>query len=148
MLNRRLLAVCVFSLLVGGCATAPGSKFTRLEPVAKDKAIVYVYRRSAFFAIGQSFKVDLDQKPVGEIFNASYLMLQVAPGQHVVGVRPGGLAKTFVYNVSAEAGKNYFLEFDFNSGPFANLFFLGSEIKQREQEQAMKDMGDMKSAKQ
>lgn len=147
MLNRRLLAVCVFSALLAGCATAPGPKFTSLEPVAADKANLYVYRRSAIFAIGQSFKVDLDQQPVGQIFNASYLMLQVPAGQHVVGVRPGGLAKTFVYNVSAEAGKNYFLEFDFNSGPLANPFFLGSEIKLREQEQAMKEMAEMNSAK-
>ena len=147
MLNRRLLAVCVFSVLLGGCATAPGSKFTRLEPVAADKANLYVYRQGALFAMGQSFKVDLNQQPIGEIFNASYLMLQVPAGQHVIDVRPGGLAKTFAFNLSAEPGRNYFLEFDFNSGLLANPFFLGSEIKRREQEQAIKAMAELKSAK-
>lgn len=147
MLNRCLLAACAFLVLLAGCA-APGPKFSGLKPVANDKANVYVYRQSALFAIAQSFTVDVDKKPVGEIFNASYLMLEVPAGKHVIGVRPGLMAPHFAYSVTADAGKNYFLEFDMNSGPLANLFFVGSEIKQRDQAKAMNEMAEMKSAKQ
>ena len=141
---RRFLAVSLVVVL-GACA-APGAKFTALAPVAADRAHVYVYRQSALYAIGQSFDVELNQKPVGEIFNASYLLLNVLAGPQVVTVKPGGLAKNSVYEIQTESGKNYFLEYSVNNSLLANPFFLGSGINTRSQEQALKDLQQLKSA--
>ena len=144
-LAATLLAIAALGL--SGCATAPGPQFAGLGAVPTGNASVYIYRKAALFAVGQSFKVDIDKAPAGAIFNASYLLAQVAPGAHTVTVKPGGMAKDFSLDINAEAGKNYFVEFVPNSGLLANPFFLGSETLARTEDQATKDLAALKSAK-
>lgn len=147
MNRRNLVAVTLCAAVLAGCATAPGPTFKGLDTVATGSANVYVYRKSALFASGQSFKIDLNDKAVGEIFNASYLLLQVPPGAQTVTVKPGGFAKDFSYSLTAEAGKTHFVEFDFNGGLLGNAFFLGAKVVERQQGPAMKDLAELKSAK-
>ena len=49
MFNRRVLIAFFLTSILGACATAPQNQTMTLQPVAADKANVYVYRKSAFF---------------------------------------------------------------------------------------------------
>ena len=150
-LPRAVLALLTFiaTLALTGCATAPGASFSEfavLKTATPDQASVYVYRRDRIFAVGQSSKVEVDLKPVGVIYNASFLNLTLAPGKHTIGVKPGGMAKEFALQIQAQPGKTQFVEFDLNGGPLANVFFLGSELLERPQDKALADLKALKSA--
>jgi hypothetical protein len=146
--RRLILALALAATAaLAGCATAPGPQFSALKAAEPESASVYVYRRERFFAGGQRFKVDVDAKPVGEIFNASFLQLNLEPGKHLLTVKPGGLAKDFSLEINTAPGKTYFAEFDLNGGPLANAFFIGSELLERPQEKALEDLKTLKAAK-
>jgi Protein of unknown function (DUF2846) len=133
-------------IILGGCATAPGPAFTAIEAPSAGKGALYVYRTERIFAMAQAFTVSIDQKKTGEIQNASYLRRELAPGKYKLTVAPGGFAKTFDTNVQIEAGQTLFYEFDFNSGPIANAFFIGSEILRRDEAKALADLRTCKRA--
>lgn len=141
--------VCCFAcvLFLGACATAPGPKFSGVAVPANDRSDVYLYRTNAFFANGQAFTVMLDGNKVGDLYNASFLHLQLLPGQHALKVSPGGMGKSSEFQIQLEPGTTSFLQYDFVTGPLANVFFIGSSIQPRNQEQAMLDMKELNSAK-
>ena len=58
------------ALLITGCATAPEAKFSGLGEIATDSAEVVVYRKTAFFAAGQTVPLSIDGKAVGELYKA------------------------------------------------------------------------------
>lgn len=93
-----------------------------------------------------SFTVGVDTKPVGELYNASFINLSLTPGKHTITVKPGGMAKNFALDIQALPGKTQFVEFDLNGGPLANIFFVGSELIQRPQDKALADLKTLKSA--
>lgn len=94
-----------------------------------------------------AFEVTLNSHKVGELYNASYLRLQLAPGSYSLKVSPGGIAKTSDFTIVAEPGKSNFYEYDFVTGPLANAFFIGSSIKPRDTAQALIDLEKLNSAK-
>lgn len=143
---KRILIAAV-AVVVSACATAPGPKFSGLATPNQDHGDVYLYRTSALFARAAAFEVMLDGAKIGNIYNASYLHLQLAPGSHLVKVSPGGLAQPSELQVQVEPAKISFLQYDFVTGPLANFFFIGSSIQPRSQEQALLDMKDLNSAK-
>lgn len=142
---KRLFIVAM-AVVLSACATAPGQKFSGLTDPGKDRGDVYLYRASALFASGQSFEVALDGKKVGDLFNASYLHLRLAPGKYTLKVSPGGLAKTSDLQIQVEPGVTSFYQYDFVTGPIANVFFIGSSIQPRKQEQALLDLKELNSA--
>lgn len=142
----KLLFVVTLVLALGGCATAPGHKFSGLADPAKDQGDVYLYRTSAFFAGGQAFEVMVDGKRVGKLYNASFIQLRLPPGSHALTVSPGGIAQSSDRRIQVEAGKTAFFQYDFTTGPLANVFFLGSSIEPRSEEHAMLDMKELNSA--
>lgn len=145
--SARLLFLIAIAALVSACATAPGQKFSGVAAPATDRGDVYLYRTSAFFSGGASFEVMLNGSKVGDLYNASYLHLQLPPGLHLLKVSPGGLAQTSDHKVQVEPAKTLFLQYDFVTGPLANIFFIGSSIQPRSKEQALLDMQELNSAK-
>ena len=143
--RRLFLAMTVGAALVG-CATATGPQFTSVQAASADSANVYVYRKDRAFAMGQSFDVAMDAKPVGNIVNASFLVLNTTPGKHTVTVHPG-LGTSFPLELSLEAGKTYFAEFELTNSLLANPFFIGSKLLERTQEQATVDLKTLKATK-
>ncbi len=143
----KRIFVAAMAVVLSACATAPGPKFAGLTDPGKDQSDVYLYRTSAIFASGQSFEVALDGKKAGDLFNASYLHLRLAPGKYMLKVSPGGMAKTSDLQIQLEPGTVSFYQYDFVTGPLANVFFVGSSIQPRSREQALHDLKELNSAK-
>ena len=143
----KRIFVAAIVVVLSACATAPGQKFSGLASPAKNQGDVYLYRTSALFASGQAFTVTLDGNKVGDLYNASYLHLRLSPGEYSLKVSPGGFAQSSDLPIQLDPGKTSFLQYDFTSGPLANVFFIGSSIQPRNQEQALLDMKELNSAK-
>jgi hypothetical protein len=142
----KLFVAASAAVLLSACATAPGAKFAGISTPEKSRSDIYLYRTSALFSMGAAFDVTLDNKKVGQLYNASYLHLRLEPGTHSIRVSPGVLAKTSDLAIVAEPGKNSFYEYDFVTGPLANVFFIGSSIKTIETKQALADLDKLNSA--
>lgn len=142
----KYVFIVMLAFIVSACATAQGQKFAGLVTPVIDQGDIYIYRKSAIFAVGQAFEVTLDGKQVGKLYNASYLHLRLPEGNYVLKVSPGGLAKTSDVQIHSTPSKQIFFEYDFVTGPVANVFFIGSSIQQRDQEKAMQDLKELKSS--
>lgn len=145
----RLLFVVATTLILSGCATAPGQKFSGFASPQKDKSDVYLYRTGAIFAVLQSFEVTVDGNKAGDLYNASYLRLQLAPGKHSLRVYPGGISVSSELEINAEPGKLAFYQYSCTPGPMGlltNGLFLGATIDPRSQEQAVLDLKNLKLA--
>lgn len=127
-------------------ACAPGPKFSGLTIPKNDKGNIYLYRKNALFAIGSKFEVDLNGNKVGDLYNASYLHLQLPVGKHTLKVSPSYLAHSATLEIQSEPNTISLYEYDFVSGPLANVFFVGSSIQPRTQEQAIADMKELNAA--
>jgi hypothetical protein len=145
---QRRAALCAALAIVaalGACATASGPQFTRLEPVSADAAQVYLYRKSAIYASAAAYDVSHNGKAVGKLFNASYLVLPVTPGEHEFSVDERGLTTVKKFKVKAEAGKRYFVEYDSSKGMLLGLGLLSGSAAKSEAE-ALADLKDLKRA--
>lgn len=133
--------------LLGGCATVSGPAFTEVQAAPANKAQLYLYRKSALYAIGAKYTVaDVASKRVlGELFNASYLVLPLDVGKHVISVDELGFAKLKTFEVLAEAGKTYFVEYDSSKGLLLGLGLLSSSASKTES-QALADLKDLRRA--
>lgn len=143
--TMMLVAMAAVAALTA-CATAPGPKFSGIVEPTKDQADIYLYRTSGIFAAAQSFTVNVDDKKVGDLFNASYLHLRLPPGSYKLAVAPGSIAKVAQLQVTLEAGKTSFYQYDFVSGLHGNIFFLGASIEPRPAQQAMRELGELSAA--
>jgi hypothetical protein len=146
MRNITISSMLAAATILTGCATSSGPRFSALEAVQPDKSSVYVYRNGALFASGQAFTVNMNGKPVGQLYNASYQQLHVAPGKHALQVAPGGFAQASTLEITAEPGKTYFYEYDFVTGLLANVFFIGAKIEPRDQTKALADLKELNRA--
>ncbi len=111
----RLLALVLVAEVLSGCATEPASP--TLDAEAKrfqaraDSACIYVVPSNSATAV----TVLLDGRTVATLEDATYLRLEVPPGQHVLAVSrssllPAALRETpETLPVEAEAGQCYFL---------------------------------------
>ena len=142
-----LVAVATTAALTSGCATPTGAAFTKAEAVPDGKAQVYLYRKSAFQAGGQSFSVQLNKQDMGELFNGSYMRLPVAPGEHVLSVKPGALSKTYEYKLQLVDKQTQYMEFELPPLILHTVFLLGSDITPRTPEQGVADMQGLKGVK-
>ena len=135
------------ALLLGGCATGSGIAFTEVQVPPAGKAQLYLYRKSALYAFAANYTVaDVASKRVlGELSNGSYLVLPLDVGKQVISVDEKGLTKLKTFEIDAEAGKNYFVEYDSSKGLLLGLGILsGSAAKT--QAQALADLKDLRRA--
>jgi hypothetical protein len=133
-------------MLLSACATAPGPEFTGVKPPIANKGDIYLYRTSAFYAIGQSFAVSVDDEVVGKLYDASYLALRLTPGTHTLTVKPGGLSNVSNLDIQVRPGATHFYQYDFVTGPLANSFFIGSSIEPRDRTTALSDLQSLKNS--
>ena len=109
---KRLLAVgaLVAVVLASGCASVPMAS-SEHDTAAKSfatkpgKANIYVYRNES---MGAAIKmpVAVNGKLVGDTAAKTYLLLEVAPGQHTITSKT---ENDSTVTVNAVAGSNYFL---------------------------------------
>ena len=144
--GRFVVAGSLASLLaLAACATATGPQFTALDAVPAEQANVYLYRKAALYASGAAYEVAHNGKPVGKLFNASYLVMPVAPGEHSFSVDERGLTSVKTFKLNAEAGKRYFVEYDSSKGLLLGLGLLSGSAAKGEAE-ALADLKDLKRA--
>lgn len=147
MKTAKALVVALVAVVLSACATAPGPKFSGLGAPKDGLGDIYLYRTDAFAASGAGFEVMLDGKKVGDIYNASYLHLQLAPGSYFLKVSPHALAKSSELQIQVEAGRRKFFQYDFTSGPLYNPYFIGSSIEPREEALALNELKNLNSAR-
>jgi hypothetical protein len=146
MNRRHLLTLSIVSAaLLAGCA-APGAQFATLEPVAAGKGNLYLYRKGALYASGAKYKVKAaDGTQVGELYNASYLVLPLAPGKHQFSVDEGGFQKPRSFEVDVKPGQNYFVEYDSSKGLLLGWGMLSTSATHSEA-QAVADLKSLNRA--
>lgn len=142
----KILITLLTAALLSACATAPGPQFSGVGKPTPTRGDIYLYRGEAFFASGQAFNVKVNGADAGQLFNASFLKLQLTPGEHTLTVDPGPLTKVSSKPIRVEGGKTGFYEYSFVTGPLANVFFLGSDIEHRDEAKAMEDLKALKAA--
>ncbi len=72
----------VFCLIVLSGCSASGPKFNGLVSDREGVANVYIYRPDSLTAGGRTAYFYMNEKPVAEISNNGYTLLEVAPGNH------------------------------------------------------------------
>ncbi|WPC67815.1 DUF2846 domain-containing protein [Rhodoferax ferrireducens] len=134
-------------LILAGCATANGPAFTQVQAAPAGMAQLYLYRKSALYAVGASYAVTnmATKQTLGELYNASYLLLPLKAGKQVISVAEGGFASAKTFEVQAEAGKNYFVEYDSSKGLLLGLGLLSGSAAKTET-QALADLKDLRRA--
>lgn len=130
-----------------GCATPTGAPFSTAATLPDGQAQLYLYRKSALGAGGQSFSVQLNKQDMGDLFNGSYMRLPVAPGEHVLSVKPGALSKTYEYKLQLVDKQTQYVEFELPPLILHTVFLLGSDITPRTPEQGAADMQGLKGVK-
>lgn len=146
--RRATLALALLpALMLAACVTAPGPAFTQLQAPPPGKAQLYLYRKSALYASGAKYIVaDITNKQVlGELYNASYLVLPLSLGKQVLSVDERGFASAKTFEVQAEAGKNYFVEYDSSKGLLLGWGLLSDSIAKTEA-QALADLKELRRA--
>ena len=146
--RRAMLGLSLLSVLIlAGCATAKGPAFTQLEAAPAGMAQLYLYRKSALYAVGAAYAVTNVQtkEKLGELYNASYLVLPMKTGKQVISVAEGGFASPKTFEVQAEAGKNYFVEYDSSKGLLLGWGLMSGSAAKTET-QAMADLKDLRRA--
>jgi len=143
---QSLLAL-VTVLFLGGCATAPGPRFSGLDEIATDNAELVVYRKTAFFAAGQTMPLSIDGKAVGELYNGSFLAERIPPGSHTIKVSTGPVGQSVEKHIELAQGQRKFMHFDFPTGPFANVLFIGVTLIERDEQTALGDLKELSGAR-
>ena len=75
------------------------------------------------------------------------MQLSLAPGPHVISVKPGALGKTYEHTVQLTDTQTQYLEFEMPAFLLGNAFHLGSSIVPRDTQQAKADMQGLKGVK-
>lgn len=146
MKRRLVLSLVALAAALQGCATAPGAMFAALEPIPAGKANLYIYRKAALYAIAAKYPVTAaDRTVVGELFNASYLLVSLSPGKHTFTVSEGGLASPKSFEVHVRAGANHFVEYDSSMGLLLGMGLLSGSTAKTET-QALADLQELKRA--
>ena len=147
-LNRLAVVLGLATVLnLQGCATPKGAAFTSPAATEQGKANVYLYRQSKLNSSGESFTVQLNVQPSEALANASFILMKVPKGEHLLKVKAGGFGKTYEHRWTAETGKTYYLEFVLPMLLLGNPFNLGSDLVVREETIARQDMQALKAMK-
>ncbi|WIO74752.1 DUF2846 domain-containing protein [Porticoccaceae bacterium LTM1] len=135
----RLIAFMPLLLLLASCASSPvGEPFAGIESHQSDKAIVYVFRKSAFPGSARDTNIFVNGKVELALSNGSYGILRLSGGEYTFGAKniPGwqyveGHPIETKFNV--KAGGIYYLmftkQFDVSAGTKEKVFITNSEME-------------------
>jgi len=119
---KKLMTVCALAcaVLAGGCASVPMATpeqdaAARTYTVKPGKANIYVYRNETFGA-ALKMPIVLDGRLMADTAANTFMVLEVAPGPHVVISKTENEPKV---TINAVAGRNYFLWQEVKMGAFA-----------------------------
>lgn len=76
------LVWAVMLLFLQGCASSIGGRFQALETVAKDEAVIYLYRTRGFVGSGNIPGIMFDNEAMGPLPRGGYMMIKTRPGRH------------------------------------------------------------------
>jgi hypothetical protein len=147
-----LLAISIpISLSIGGCASTNENitPFTPME-VTPNKSLIYLYRINRFVGAVNKAEIFINNQYVGQLDNGAYCTLTSDPG-HIeikalekipeIFVLRSALSKIAgkqpIYDFVAEAGRDYYLEFN----------VAGYKVKQVSKNEALAKMGGLPPAK-
>lgn len=99
------------TLFLSGCASL-GPKFDSIRKAPKDKALVYVYRPSAFTGAARSPDIILNGQKVGTSSNGSYFVFETNSGPAKVLLRNFAGEETGAFEANLKSGQTYFLRLD------------------------------------
>lgn len=134
VLRRSTLAALLAA--AAGCAHVPmappeSDQAAKTFGTQPDVANLYVYRVSSF-GTAVKFPITVDGRFMGELPGATYLVVKVQPGRHVVGV----VAQTNkTQDLTAEAGRNHYVKVTPAMGfiqAAANLTLMADEREAQE----------------
>lgn len=121
----KIFFLTFFILTLMSCATFSGTNFSPIESIPSEKALLYIYRDSAFSGGGRSHNVFINGKLVTNLYSGGYYPYFVEPGLVIVEfkLRPtlfliaDGLlsSKEEVLRFHAEPGKAYFAKYSSKS---------------------------------
>ncbi len=143
IITTALLATAFTS----GCATPTGAAFSGAETVAEGSAQIYLYRKSALASSADGFDVKLNQQDMGELLNGSFMRLPVAPGTHVLSVKPNVFSQTYERTLQVADKQTIYVQFGVPPILLMNAFMLGSDLNLRTSEEATADLKDLKAVK-
>lgn len=141
-----LRLVWMLALFLTGCASAPGPAFQSLGPTDPRFGDVYLYREDSIFAGTAAMSVLIDDQPAGRLFNASYLWLRLAPGQHTIKADPGPLATNAERTITVRPGERTFPMYWFPTGLLYNAYFIGSSIDPKSPTEGLAALRELRSA--
>lgn len=117
----KLLGAAIGLTILTGCASVPmgspeaDAALKKFAPPPTDQAGLYIYRDSfAGHALKKS--VSVDGKVIGETANKVYFHQFLSPGNHTIGTE-SEFSDNLV-NLSAAAGKNYYMRQSIKMGVF------------------------------
>ena len=145
----KSMSIALLVSIIAACASGP--QFSGVATPVSELGDVYLYRTSTLFALGQSFDVALDGKPVGSLYDGSYLHLRLPTGKYALSVSPGGSAKVSTIEFQSALGRAIYFQFDYpydsRQNAMGNARFIGSSIQPRGSETALRALAALKSAK-
>lgn len=145
--SAKLAAILAVTLVASGCATPTGAAFTTAEAVPTGQAQVYLYRKWALQASGLDASVKLNAQEMGALGNGTYLRVTVAPGKHVLSVKPGAFSSSYDAVFELTNGQTQYVEFVVPPFILTTALMLGSDISPRTPERAVVDMQGLKGMK-
>lgn len=98
-------------LLLSSCASS-GPKFESLQLAPKYKALIYIYRPSAFSGVMRNPDVYLNKTKVGKASNGSYFVFEAKPGHSAIYLQDYAGEETGMLEVDLASGQTYFLRID------------------------------------
>lgn len=145
--GRALVAtfITLIALLTGCSHTIKAG--APLPPVAADKGDVYIYRAKSDIARGQIFYTTVDGKVGTSMSNGTYIVLNLAPGQHRITVSPGPFGFNRARTIQVVAGERSYYEFEFKPYADDKLHFEKTALLPRAAEVATADIAKLAGVK-
>ena len=137
-MNKILLAFAILSLSLVSCASvqyasAPQDALAKSFRPINDKALVYVFRKG-YWGYTQTVPVMVDSRFVGATGAASYLVVKVSPGDHLISATtPESFSGV---DIKAEPGKLYFIHMNVYTG-FTCMRAAMEKVGEREGKEAV-----------
>lgn len=106
----RIVLTLIAGLLLSGCI-ASGPSFQPEAFVPPNKSVVYAYRPMALVAIGECWRVYVDETQLGCINAGGYFRYELEPGRHTMGKKSAiGGPMHHPLEIETQGGKSYFVK--------------------------------------
>ncbi len=139
-----IIALLLGLLLFSGCAMPSGPKFTQMNNIPNDKALIYLYRKGSLVGSANAFKLRANGELITAMQNGGYYTHISPPGEVALTAQLElnplnvGLLN-LIYNpqydlmtLKAEAGRTYYLQ--------TRITFSGLKMKQVDEATGAKEI--------